>query len=151
MLLVVGDEVLHARRHPAALQALDVGHGQLGGEHRVLGEALEVAAAERRALEVDGGAEQHVGALGARLLGQRRARPARPASTSHVAPSAAPHGNDTDGGPPAKRCPRTPLGPSLTRNAATSPEAGTFHQSDPERGRTSSSASRQAPGFQIIR
>ena len=68
-----------------------------------------------------------------------------------MAPSAAPHGNDTDGGPPAKRWPRTPLGPSLTRNAATSPEAATFHQSDPDSGRTSSCGVGQAPGFQIIR
>ena len=73
MLLVVGDEVLDARRHAAALQPVDVGHRQVGGEHRVLREALEVAAAQRRALEVDGGAEQHLGALGARLLGQRGA------------------------------------------------------------------------------
>ena len=72
-------------------------------------------------------------------------------STSQVAPRAAPQGNDTDGGPPAKRWPRTPLGPSLTRNAATSPEAATFHQSAPERGRTSSCRVGQTPGFQIIR
>ena len=63
-----------------------------GGEVRVLRVALEVPARERVAMQVDRRREQHVRALGARLLAERRARPARASSGSHVAPSAEPHG-----------------------------------------------------------
>ena len=72
-------------------------------------------------------------------------------STSHVAPRAAPHGKHTDGGPPANRWPRAPLGPSVTRSAGTSPDAGTFHQSDPRQRPDQLLVVHQAPGFQIIR
>ena len=70
------------------------------------------------------------------------AAPTRSTSAgSHDAPSAAEHGNDTDGGPPTNRSPRAPLGPSVTLSAGTSPDAATFHQSAPASGTTSSSRS----------
>ena len=47
----------------AALDALDDGSGEDTAEQRVLGEALEAAAVERSADDVDGGAEPYVGAL----------------------------------------------------------------------------------------
>ena len=46
-LLVVRGEVLQGRAHPLRLDALHDGGGQLAGEVRVLGEVLEVAAAQR--------------------------------------------------------------------------------------------------------
>ena len=58
---------------PAALQASDVRDGHARGEVGVLREALEVAAAERRAVDVDRGTQQHLRALGLRLLCQRLA------------------------------------------------------------------------------
>ena len=70
---VVRDEVLHAGGHPTALEALDVGGAEPRGQEGVLGEALEVAAAERGALQVDGRSQQDLGPLGAGLLGQCRA------------------------------------------------------------------------------
>ena len=60
---VVADEVLDARGDALGLQTLDVGDGQLGGEHRVLAEALEVAPTDRGAMEVDRRGEEHAGAL----------------------------------------------------------------------------------------
>ena len=44
---VVGDEVLDGGADAAGLHALDVGDADPAGEERVLGEALEVAAAVR--------------------------------------------------------------------------------------------------------
>ncbi len=68
---VVADEVLGRGRHPGRLQAGDEGDGHPGGQHRVLGEALEPAAAQRRPHQVDGGRQQHVHALAAGLRAQR--------------------------------------------------------------------------------
>ena len=112
---VVGDEVLDARGDPLGLQAADVADGDARREVRVLAHALEVAAADRRAVQVDGRGEQRrwrpCSAPPARAPG----RPPRPASGSNVAPSAVPHGNEADAGPcqlvraprPARRCSAT--------------------------------------------
>ncbi len=70
---VVADEVLDARRHPLALQPAHVGDRQLGGQDRVLAEALEVASADRCAVEVHGRGEHDVGALRVRLPPERPA------------------------------------------------------------------------------
>jgi hypothetical protein len=74
-LAVVGDEVLDRRADAAGLHAACVRDPDASGEERVLAEALEVAAAVRRAVQVHGRGEQHVGALAARLVGQQPAEP----------------------------------------------------------------------------
>ena len=71
-LVLVGDEVLEAGADAASLRAAHEGGRHPPAQHRVLGEVLEVAPGERRALEVDPRAEQHADALGAAL---RRDRP----------------------------------------------------------------------------
>ena len=68
-LLVVQGEVLHGGAHALVLHGAHVGDGELAGEVRVLGEVLEVAAAQRGALDVHAGAEHDGDALGAGLLG----------------------------------------------------------------------------------
>ena len=75
---VVADEVLDRGGDALALHAADVGDGDLGGEVRVLAQALEVAPAERGAVQVDGGGEQDVDVLAARLRGQQPAEPLDP-------------------------------------------------------------------------
>ena len=72
-LLVVGREVLERGADTLALDAFDQRGGQFAGVIGVFGEVLEVAPAERRALHVDAGAEQHVGAQRNRLGRQRLA------------------------------------------------------------------------------
>jgi hypothetical protein len=74
-LLVVGRVVLDRRADALALQALDERRAEHAGNERVLREVLEVAPAERRALDVDARAEDHVDALRARLLADRRPDP----------------------------------------------------------------------------
>ena len=69
-LRVVADEVLGCRGDSGALDAADERDSEHGGQHRVLGEALEPAAAEWRAHQVDRGSEQHVDALAPRLCAQ---------------------------------------------------------------------------------
>ncbi len=66
-LLVVGREVLHRRADALRLQPRDVRGAEDAAEQGVLGDVLEVAAAQRRPLDVDAGAEHHVHAEGARL------------------------------------------------------------------------------------
>ena len=68
---VVGDEVLDARGHPLGLQAAHVADGDARREVRVLAHALEVASADRRAMQVDGGGEDDVGPLAQRLTAER--------------------------------------------------------------------------------
>ena len=72
-LLVVRREVLHARPDLLRLQAVHQPGGEPAGQERVLGQVLEVAPAQRRALDVDPGAEDDRDVLGARLGAQRRA------------------------------------------------------------------------------
>ena len=72
-LLAVRGEMLGAGRHVGFLHALDVADGLLGGEHRVLAHVFEVAAAQRAALDVDRGPQDHVLAAASRLLAQRHA------------------------------------------------------------------------------
>ena len=67
-LLAVGGEVLGARGDAVGLDAAHVGGGHLAGQVRVLGEVLEVAAAQRVALDAQTGPEQHVDALARGLL-----------------------------------------------------------------------------------
>jgi hypothetical protein len=64
--LAVRREVLQRRAHALALHAVDVGRGHAACEHRVFREVFEVAPAQRRALDVDTGPEQH---LNVRRLG----------------------------------------------------------------------------------
>ena len=71
--LVIAGEVLRRRDDLFALDAFDIRHGHAGGEVGVFGEAFEVAAAKRRAVDVDARPEQHVAILGAGLVGQRDA------------------------------------------------------------------------------
>ena len=70
---VVADEVFDARRHALTLQPAHVGDSELGGQEWVLAEALEVASADRRAVEVHGRGEHDVGALRVRLPPERPA------------------------------------------------------------------------------
>ena len=70
---VVGDEVLHGGADAAGLHPAHVGDADPRAQQRVLAEALEVAAAERRAVQVDGRREQHVDALAPALRGQQAA------------------------------------------------------------------------------
>ena len=51
-LVVVQAVMFHATRHAAALQALNVRHNYLGCQVRVFAHVLEVAASERRAVDV---------------------------------------------------------------------------------------------------
>ena len=60
LLLVVQGEVLDAGRHAVLLQLLDVGHDHLARQAGVLTHVLEVAAVERRAVDVDTRAQQHI-------------------------------------------------------------------------------------------
>lgn len=68
-LLGVHGEVLGARGDALRLDAAHVGGGHLAREVGVLREVLEVAAAQRVALDAQARAEQHVDALGRGLLG----------------------------------------------------------------------------------
>lgn len=70
---VVGDEVLDGGADTALLYAGDVPGADPSGQVRVLAVGLEVAAAERGAVEVDGGGEEDVDALAAGLLGEQHA------------------------------------------------------------------------------
>ena len=72
-LLVVEREVLDRAADPPALHALDERHGDLGRQVGVLGVALEVPAAERVAVDVHGGRQQHAGTLGPGLVAEQAA------------------------------------------------------------------------------
>ena len=69
-LRVVAHEVLDRGAHAAALDATDERHGHARGQVRVLGVALERAAGEGCAVDVDGRRQQHVGSLAAGLVAQ---------------------------------------------------------------------------------
>src|SRR5450759_67196 len=70
---VVANVVLRTTAHAPRLQAADVGTGDPSGQERVLRELLEVAPADRGALQVDRWAEHHVDALATRLAGKQLA------------------------------------------------------------------------------
>ena len=70
-LVLVGDQMLQAGTDAASLHAANERGRHPAAEHRVLGEVLEVAPAERRALEVDPRSQQHADALGAALRRDR--------------------------------------------------------------------------------
>ena len=55
--------MLDGGTNPLALYAIDVPGGQLTGQHRVFGVIFKVAAAQRAALDVQAGAQQHRHAL----------------------------------------------------------------------------------------
>ena len=74
-LLAVDREMLQRRADAPALQAAHPLRGQDPGQHRVLGEVLEVTAAERAALEVDARAEQHRHVHRAALVAEGLAHP----------------------------------------------------------------------------
>src|SRR5581483_11711669 len=67
---VVAGEVLEAGGDAARLHAAHERGRDAAAEVRVLGVALEVAAADRRALDVDRRAEEHLRALALRLFAQ---------------------------------------------------------------------------------
>ena len=60
--------MLQAGANACALHAADHGGGQLAGQHRIFGEILEIAAAERIAFDVRAGAEQQAHAVGGRFF-----------------------------------------------------------------------------------
>lgn len=64
---LVADEVLDAGRNTLVLQPGDVGDRHLRRQHRILTVELEVAAADRRAVQVHGRRQQHMGVLRAGL------------------------------------------------------------------------------------
>ena len=64
-LLVVGGEVLEGGEDALALDAADVGVAEAGGEPGILAVPLKIAAPDGDAVDVDGGAEDHVAAVGA--------------------------------------------------------------------------------------
>ncbi|GAA2873912.1 hypothetical protein GCM10010517_34490 [Streptosporangium fragile] len=70
---VVGDEVLHHGGDAVLLHARDVLRRDRAGQQRVLGVGLEVPAAERAAVQVDGRREQDVHTLAACLLAEQAA------------------------------------------------------------------------------
>ena len=70
-LLVVGGEVLQRGADALGLHADHERRTQLAGEPRVLGEVLEVAAAQRRALDVDTRPQEHRDVLGPGLPAER--------------------------------------------------------------------------------
>ncbi len=72
---VVAGVVLDRRADALALEAGDVGHRHPRREVGVLGVTLEVAAVERRAVDVDGRRQEHARPLRPRLLAQRPADP----------------------------------------------------------------------------
>ena len=57
-LRLVAGEVLDGRRHTLTLKPLDVGDGKRAGQQRVLRVAFEIAAIERAAEHIHGGAQQ---------------------------------------------------------------------------------------------
>ena len=70
LLVVVQRVVLHAGRHALRLQSLHVGHHHARGQPRVLAHVLEVAAGQRRAVDVDARTQYHVLAAIARFLAE---------------------------------------------------------------------------------
>ena len=70
---VVADVVLRAAADAVRLEAAHEGRRDPAGQQRILGELLEVAPAERGAMQVDRRAEQDVDALRPGLAGQQRA------------------------------------------------------------------------------
>src|SRR5215211_8420124 len=58
------------RAHSLALHTGDIGHCKPGREERVFGITLEVAAIDRRAMNIDRGREQHPRTLGLRFFCQ---------------------------------------------------------------------------------
>ncbi len=71
VLLVVADEMLDTGADSFALDPPDIGRRDRPGQHRVLGEALEVPPGDGNAGDVHSGSEKDVGALGGRLVGER--------------------------------------------------------------------------------
>ena len=69
--LAVAGEVLHGDAHAVGLDAAGVGGGHLAGQERILGEILEVTAAEGVAVQVHAGGQQDVGAVFLHLLAHR--------------------------------------------------------------------------------
>ena len=68
LLLVVQGKVLDAGSHTVLLKRPDVGNGHCAGQAGVLAHVLEVAAVERRAVDVDSGTQQDILAAVAGLL-----------------------------------------------------------------------------------
>ena len=92
-LLLIEDKMLHAAGDTVRLQPLNIRHAHLRGEIRILAHILEIAAIERRAVQIYAGPQQHrlvavacllahtasvksrhLGLPGRRQAGQRRER-----------------------------------------------------------------------------
>ena len=69
--LIVQREMLHAHRDSVLLYLLNIRHGHLSGQIRVLAHIFEVAAAKRGAVDVHTRTEKHVLLTVARLLSDR--------------------------------------------------------------------------------
>ena len=106
-LLVVDREVLDRRADVPALQSVHPLGRQHAGQQRVLGEVLEVPAAQGAALEVDARAEQYRDAHGAALIAEGLPHPAQ---QSRVPGGGAGHGGREAGGRlPPEHVPRVRL------------------------------------------
>ncbi len=69
-LLVVGRKVFGRCAHAVTLDAPDIGGGHLPAQQRVFREVLEVAAAQRVAMDVHAGSQQHVHTVFQRFIAQ---------------------------------------------------------------------------------
>ena len=72
---LVCDKVLHTRSNPVALDAPDVGSGQPATQQRIFGICLKQPATQRRAVQIDRRAEDHIDGLGATFAGEHLADP----------------------------------------------------------------------------
>ena len=86
----------------------------VAGEQRVLGVALEVPAADGRALQVDLRGEHHVDAVPAGLGGEHVHRPRRPGPRPTSRRARSGRGSEADVSSAESETPRTPAGPSDT-------------------------------------
>src|SRR5665648_987173 len=118
---VVGHVVLGARADAVVLQAADEGLGDHRCQLGILGVGLEVSAAERAAVQVDGGPEDDVHALAVRFGGHRR-----PVAVRDIG---VPGGRERSGGRQVER--RVTLVPELTPH--TGRAVGEHHPAEADR------------------
>ncbi len=145
-LVVVGDEMLDGSGHALILDARHVAGPDLAGEQRILGVGLEMAAAERAAVQVDRRREQHVHALAPRLLAEQPARRSGPGPDPRSRPVPSGSAARSTDRWRSTVVPRTPTGPSdMTMEARPiAGTAGSVQVSWPDRIRTFVSRSRRS-------
>ena len=112
---VVADEVLDGGEDALRLDAAHVAGGEATRQQRVLGVALEVAAGQRRPVQVHRRGEQSAATAVARLAPDEGAERLRQRRVPGCA-EAEPHGMQVEGAPPipGSEFPRAPFGPSVT-------------------------------------